>query len=504
MQRYYSLKEVISSLQHTFVNIDIRGVVAKKSERADECNECDEWTCIFLKIRLTMDNKSKVLEVHKKRKRDLALKNNDKFKLLAQCRDIDNLNSIIEEMQKGQITIEGLPLKLLTTEINIYGKRVETYYNGYSSPEENSGYNHWFIFASYPTGGGSTYKAIQDLGLTPDDMDIEYELIAQWLDITQDQWIYNYSNFVIIIPIYIKKIGISRNENKIWIEYEIHKSLLNECVLRKTLYGEEIQKFPDIPLRVLQLKELQELEIMAVLKVDIKATDFSKNEKMKIAIIHNAIRQLYCEDLSISNLTEFIAKPKLSYLQELMQQVTTQFKQNSNLSEYSRNALKIDPFEGYVYYLFNQLFLCIWFGLFENTDPLKKVLASNGITNMCDFLLLDSQRKGSVILIECTRQFLGQRAITAEYEIGKLTSIRELVRQQGYNDVYAVLACSEQYSTNPTLFSSVIQKFGNEVYYFFQEELEEIQSNTHAITKHTDVIKLSRNKIQFSNMYAGD
>src|SRR5690242_7236946 len=122
----YSLREVISSLQHTFVNIDIRGVVGKKNERTDEC-KC-EWTCIFLKIRLTMDNESKIREVHKKRKRDLALKNNDKFKMLAQCRGIDELNSIIEEMQKGQITIEGLPLKLLTTEItNIYDKRVETY-----------------------------------------------------------------------------------------------------------------------------------------------------------------------------------------------------------------------------------------------------------------------------------------------------------------------------------------------------------------------------------------
>ena len=105
MQASRSLKQVIASLHDTFTSIDIRAVGAKKKVAT-------QWECIFLKVRLTSDNR-KLLEVYEKKKKDLDAKINVRFRLFAECRDIHELDSTINEIQNGLITLEEFPLKLL-------------------------------------------------------------------------------------------------------------------------------------------------------------------------------------------------------------------------------------------------------------------------------------------------------------------------------------------------------------------------------------------------------
>jgi len=69
MQASRSLKQVIASLNDTFTSIDIRAVRGKKKV-------AKQWECIFLKVCLTSDNKSKLLEVYEKKKKDLDAKIN--------------------------------------------------------------------------------------------------------------------------------------------------------------------------------------------------------------------------------------------------------------------------------------------------------------------------------------------------------------------------------------------------------------------------------------------
>jgi hypothetical protein len=136
----------------------------------------------------------------------------------------------------------------------------------------------------------------------------------------------------------------------------------------------------------------------------------------------------------------------------------------------------------------------MFIGLFENANFVKKVLQSKGLNEeIVDFILLDNQRGGSVILMACVKQFLSNRSVTAEYEIGKLTRVKTFLEGQGYDNLHAILACTELYDSNPTLFNSVIQRFGNQVYFLFREDLNEIQSNMHTITAHDDILGYSRN-----------
>jgi hypothetical protein len=98
MQASRSLKQVIASLNDTFTSIDIRAVGAKKKVAT-------QWECIFLKVRLTSDNRSKLLEVYEKKKKDLDAKINVRFRLFVECRDIPELDSTINEIQNGLVNI---------------------------------------------------------------------------------------------------------------------------------------------------------------------------------------------------------------------------------------------------------------------------------------------------------------------------------------------------------------------------------------------------------------
>jgi hypothetical protein len=127
-------------------------------------------------------------------------------------------------------------------------------------------------------------------------------------------------------------------------------------------------------------------------------------------------------------------------------------------------------------------------GLFENTIWRNIFLGKDGPSHTVDFILFD---KESVTLVECTRQFLSNRSISGEYEVGKLTNVKAVLESYGHN-VNAILVCAEAYATNPDLFNKVIHNF-DQVYFMFKEDLEEIESNLPIISKIDDVFICLRN-----------
>jgi hypothetical protein len=178
-----------------------------------------------------------------------------------------------------------------------------------------------------------------------------------------------------------------------------------------------------------------------------------------------------------------------NYLKKLISDGVTQFSKYSNCDNFPHeNSPKVNPLETYVYYLFSQLFQCVWIGLFENTIWRNIFLGKDGSSHTVDFILFENE---SVTIVECTRQFMSRRSISGEYEAGKLTNVKAVLESYGYN-VNAILVCAEAYATNPDLFNKVIHNF-NQVYFMFKEDLEEIESNLPIISKIDDVLICSRN-----------
>lgn len=415
--------------------------------------------------------------------------------MIANCRDIQQLDPTIKEIENGQITIQGSSSKFLSSELtHLSDQPVLTCDYNFSTAEEKSGYKHWFVIASYPTGS-STHNIIDDLGLSTDDIPVDNDLIAEWLDIAPEQWEKNFSNFVFVIPIYIKRTVLSKDENKVFATYEVHKSFVNKCTLTKKIsYGKP--KRSHTPLSELPLKKVQGHDAMTFTEKIIEATDISKEKIVGIEIMHKSLYVLFYDNFNYDNLRQFEKPLTPNYLQKLLLDITTHSDLfNFNLNSYpNENAPKVHPFEAYVYYLFSQLFPCIWFGLFENANFIKKVLQSNGLNEeIVDFVLLDKQKNGSIILIACIRQFLSTRSVIGEYETEKLTHVKTFFERQSYDNVHAILVCAELYDSNPILFDTAIQRFGKQVCFLFREDLNEIQSNIHTITAHDDILGYSRN-----------
>jgi hypothetical protein len=98
----------------------------------------------------------------------------------------------------------------------------------------------------------------------------------------------------------------------------------------------------------------------------------------------------------------------------------------------------------------------------------------------------------SIILVECTMQFLADRTIIGEYEIGKLTHVKAILENHGHK-VYAILVCSDFFDSNPALYSAVIGRFGNQIHFMFGEDLNQIQANISTITSYQELLGYSRN-----------
>src|SRR5215472_816993 len=132
MQRMTTLREAINNLTSTYRFIDIRSIIGRQELTND-------WSCIFSKIRLTNDDSEKIKNMHSSRKESLAIEDNEqsRFRFLNECRDIQGLNNIIDEIQRGQVTICGITSRLQcrTNEaLTVYK------YDCYSTLEERNGY----------------------------------------------------------------------------------------------------------------------------------------------------------------------------------------------------------------------------------------------------------------------------------------------------------------------------------------------------------------------------
>jgi hypothetical protein len=128
MHRIVTLKEVISNLTISYRFIDIRSIVGRQDLNYD-------WSCVFLKIRLTDDDSEKIKDIHSNRKQNLGIEDNEqsRFRFLAECRDIQGLNDIVDEIHRGQVTIRGVTSRLQSSA----NEALEVQkYDYYSIPEE--------------------------------------------------------------------------------------------------------------------------------------------------------------------------------------------------------------------------------------------------------------------------------------------------------------------------------------------------------------------------------
>ncbi|MGC1930766.1 MAG: hypothetical protein WA667_17490 [Candidatus Nitrosopolaris sp.] len=471
------MRKAVNALQSTYRSIDIRAAVANQKDRG-------ERKCIFAKVRLTMDNRSQVEQIHRKNKEDLQIQNNDNFQLLAECRNIQQLDSVIQEIQKGQITVQTISSTFITPEITDVWNLIVYKYNSFSTHEERSGYNHWFVFANYP-GMISTYKVIENMRYTEEDLGIEIDLISKWFDIDGHQWQSNTSNFALLIPIYIKLVESVKEENQVIASITIHNSLLNYCILQKTTYS---NRLPGLRLNKLVRGDLK-FDQMVIINQILETKELSTNANMKIIINHDSIGKLY--QLGYNDALKVLIQPTpiSHYIHELVMSLALKLAQSTQ-----KVKIVLDPFESYIYHILSERLPCTWLGLFENTSEWKDIIAKEKFQYTVDFILPDQD---SVMIMECARQYTADRYNVGEIEIRKLLHFKEKLTHQDLK-VRAVFICGEEYTNNTAFFDKILRKHSKEVNFLFSENILELQSNILKINNQEDILQYCK-RINYSD-----
>jgi hypothetical protein len=132
---------VLPILDKMYENIDIRCILVKSQDNT--------WHSAFLKIYFTKESNENVLHIYKKKEPFRTILKDARLMLVSECKDISESETIFNEIEKGEITISGIPIDLLSEQSkNIFSHSLlsnEHVVDLYTTAEQRNGYSQKFL-----------------------------------------------------------------------------------------------------------------------------------------------------------------------------------------------------------------------------------------------------------------------------------------------------------------------------------------------------------------------
>jgi hypothetical protein len=122
-----SFEDTVVSLRDTYRTLDIRALLIK---------EATEWICIFLVVRNTVDNTNQIISNYKNKNNQVKIPNLDNLKIILESRQIDKIDSLINDIKNGFFTFGQIKAKLVNTNCKVLDKGTVKFESTYS----NNGY----------------------------------------------------------------------------------------------------------------------------------------------------------------------------------------------------------------------------------------------------------------------------------------------------------------------------------------------------------------------------
>src|SRR5215207_694267 len=94
-----TLTQLLQMFSRCYESVDVRALLARSKNSLDA-----SWECVFLKLRLTKENRTDIEELHTQR----GHLNRPFLKVLYMHVSIDELSNIIQDIKSGYITIDGI------------------------------------------------------------------------------------------------------------------------------------------------------------------------------------------------------------------------------------------------------------------------------------------------------------------------------------------------------------------------------------------------------------
>jgi hypothetical protein len=205
------LSEVLPILKCTYRSIDVRGMFGLKG---------NQWIIVFVRIRLTRDEMVQVAAEQKQKLDDLGPVDHGNFKIRMGARPIEDIQSVLEELESGIMSVDGLEGRLLRTDIQSMPEKHLGHDLNVCNEEEKRGFPYATVYSSYVSDVLNALR--HEIGLK--DNEVPIELLKSYFESTN----LGYSiNSAIILPIYAKmNRRIEQPLNSVLSEAEVHQCLL--------------------------------------------------------------------------------------------------------------------------------------------------------------------------------------------------------------------------------------------------------------------------------------
>lgn len=229
-----SLNAALEVLKETYQGIDLRALLARAT--ADS-----QWQCIVLKVRLTKEPTKEIRA--RQLKGEICNVSNDLLRIAFESRKISELDSILEDVEKGVISLKEAQAGLIGYGHEKIREREIINDPGYSTLEEMKGFRNK---AGCTSMAETPLVAIEKL-IRNRVAGTNIEEFKYCLDMPA---LVNTTNVVILLPLYCKRLPLlSKERGKYLTRFQTHKSLSNRIKSKIRVYPEgRIGESPQIKL----------------------------------------------------------------------------------------------------------------------------------------------------------------------------------------------------------------------------------------------------------------
>jgi hypothetical protein len=192
-----SFEDAVASLRDTYKALDIRALLIK---------EATEWICIFLVITNTADNTNELISKYKNKNNRVKIPNLDNLKVILESRQIDQIDSLINDIKNGFFSFGQIKAKLVNNNCKDLEKGIVKVENTYS----NNGYST--VALLYPNNKNkSPLEVLTDHRINAKNFGLSQLIdIRIWFDVDLSNTI----DFIWIFPIYSKITSKYLEDNK--------------------------------------------------------------------------------------------------------------------------------------------------------------------------------------------------------------------------------------------------------------------------------------------------
>lgn len=213
------LSEVLPILKNTYKSIDIRAMFGLRGS---------QWIIVFVRIRLSQDELTQVADQHRQKIEDLGPVDHAKFKIKMEARPIEDLQSVLDELENGIMTIDGFKGQLMGTDFQGLPEKHLGHDLNVCNEEEARSFPYATVYSSY---GSDVFKALrQEIGLKDNELPIPIEALKSYFESRN----LAYSvNSAVVLPIYAKMSHMRKGYlNEMLSEAEVHQALLKHVKFR--------------------------------------------------------------------------------------------------------------------------------------------------------------------------------------------------------------------------------------------------------------------------------